>query len=289
VTTTDLTVELVIPSLNRINTLKRTLEQVRLLYPNLRVCLGLQGEMPDAAWQTELDKDQLLRIERLPVPSTTATLNRCFSSSRADVLLLLDDDAVPHFGWVEAHLSAFAANANLAYTAGREVRATKEKPAISVFIRIIVESVSGLFLGCNKKLNGRIIGWINRLGIMFGNYDQPGICQINSPRGCNMAVRREYFVKSGGFTEAFRGNAWGFEADFSLRAASEGYFGEYRGDAIVVHYEVPSGGTRALQKTQWFKDFLHNQAIVISCIGPQAWLGALPRITKHLLRLVMNR
>lgn len=245
--------------------------------------------MPDAKWQMELNNDWLIRIERLSVPSTTATLNHCFSSSRADILLLLDDDAEPHFGWVEAHVNAFAANSDLAYTAGREVRATKEKPAISIFVRIIVESVAGLFIGRNKKLNGRIIGWINRFGIMFGNYDQPGICRINSPRGCNMAVRREYFMNIGGFNDAFRGNAWGFEADFSLRASRHGNYGEYRGDAIVVHYEVPSGGARALRETQWFKDFIHNQALVIRNIGPQAWLGALPRIVKQLLRLFRNR
>jgi GT2 family glycosyltransferase len=230
----------------------------------------------------------MLRIERLSVPSTTATLNHCFFSSRADIILLIDDDDVPHFGWMEAHVNAFTANSELAYTAGREVRATKEKPAISVFVRIIVESVAGVFIGRNKKLNSRIIGWINRFGIMFGNYDQPGICQINSPRGCNMAVRREYFMKIGGFNEAFRGNAWGFEADFSLRASKQGNYGEYRGDAIVVHYEVSSGGTRALQKTQWFKDFLHNQSLVIRNIGPQAWFGALPRIIKYVLLVVRS-
>lgn len=286
----DISVELVIPSYNRLDTLKRTVDRVRLLYPNLRICLGLQGEMPDETWLAMIVKnDRLLRVERLSVPSTTATLNHCFSSSSAEIILLLDDDAEPHFGWVEAHVDAFAADPRLAYTAGREIRATKEQPVISVFVRIIVESVAGLFIGSNKKLNGRIVGWINRVGIMFGNYDQPGICQINSPRGCNMAVRREAFMALGGFNKSFRGNAWGFEADFSLRASKQGYYGEYRGDAIVVHYEVPSGGARALQKTQWFKDFMHNQTLVIRNIGPQAWLGALFRIVKQLARLFRNR
>ena len=244
--------------------------------------------MPDASWQAALDKDQHIRIEKIPSPSTTTTLNHCFSSSQSDILLLLDDDAVPHFGWVEAHVRAFSENPDLIYTAGREVRATKEKPAISVFFRIIVESVAGLFVGRKRKLNGRIVGWINSFGIMFGNYDQPGTCQINSPRGCNMAVRRVQFMKIGGFNETFRGNAWGFEADFSLRASRQGNYGEYRGDAIVIHYEVPSGGARALQKTQWFKDFLVNQSLVIRNIGPQAWFGALPRIIKYYLLMMRS-
>lgn len=286
---TKLTKELIIPSFNRLDVLKKTLEQVRILYPKLGICLGLQGEMPGRAWEAELNKEPLLRIEKLPVPSTTRTLNHCISTSQADIVLLLDDDAVPHFGWLEAHMSAFTDNADLAYTAGREVRSTKEKPVFSVFIRIIVESIAGLLIKKNMKLHGRIIGWINWLGLMFGNYDLPGICLINSPRGCNMALRRDFIVNMGGFEKAFRGNAWGFEADFGLRAAKNGKYGQYRGDAIVVHHESPSGGTREAAKTQWFMDFMNNQKLVIRNIGPQAWLGALPRIAKKILWLMIAK
>jgi cellulose synthase/poly-beta-1,6-N-acetylglucosamine synthase-like glycosyltransferase len=284
-----LTVELLIPSYNRLSILRKTLARVRILYPDLKICLGLQGEMPDPDWQKELSADPLIRVERLAAPSTTATLNHCVVTSRADIVLILDDDAVPHFGWRESHLAAFSADDGLAYTAGREVRASKNSSSFSVFFRIIVESAIGLFLRRDKKLNGRIVGWINMFGIMFGNYDQPGTCRINSPRGCNMAVRREYLVAMSGFNERFRGNAWGFEADFSLRAARDGRYGEYRGDAIVVHYEVPTGGARAHHGVQWFRDFLHNQSLVIDNLGPQGWIGALPRIAKYLLRLARMR
>jgi GT2 family glycosyltransferase len=245
--------------------------------------------MPDLKWEAELKKDPQLRIERLSVPSTTLTLNHCIFTSQADIILLLDDDAVPHFGWLEAHMSAFMDNTDLAYTAGREVRSTKEKPAFSIYARIMVESIAGLSIKKNKKLNGRIVGWLNWFGIMFGNFDRPGICLINSPRGCNMAVRRDFIVDIGGFNKAFRGNAWGFEADFGLRAAKEGKYGQYRGDAIVVHHECPSGGTREARKSQWFRDFLYNQKLVIRNIGPQAWLGSLPRIVKKFIWLVMNK
>jgi GT2 family glycosyltransferase len=147
----------------------------------------------------------------------------------------------------------------------------------------MVEWFFGLFVGRDRKLNGRIVGWINRLGVIFGNYDQPGTCVINSPRGCNMAVRRELFLKIGGFNNKFIGNAWGFEADFGLRWAREGRYGRYVGDAIVIHQEVPMGGTRQASKAKWIRDYIYNNKLLIKNIGPQAWLGSVPRLVKNTL------
>lgn len=277
----DLTVELVIPSYNRLNILKNTLKQIRLLYPHLKICLGLQGEMPDNDFQNQLNNDSYLRIEMLPIPSITGTLNYCIMNSQTDIVLILDDDAVPCFGWLGAHIKAFEEQPDLAYTSGREVRLTKERSAFSEWFRIMVEYIFGLFMGCDKKINGRIIGWINNLGVIFGNFNQPGTCKINSPRECNMGIRREIFFKKGGFNNAFRGNAWGFGADFGLRLAREGKYGQYVGNAIVIHHEVPSGGSRAFEKSQWFRDFLYNHTLVIKNLGPQGWIGSIPRLLKR--------
>ena len=275
-----ISVELVIPSYNRINILKKTLQQIRILYPNLKICLGLQGDMPDPDFQSQLETDPNLRIEKLYLPSTTITLNHCISGSEADILLILDDDSTPCFGWLESHVAAFAKNPNLPYTSGREVRSTKGKIASSEWVRILIEGFLGLFLGNNKKLYGRIIGWINRMGFLFGNFDLPGTCIINSPRGCNIAIRRELFVKVGGFNNHYRGNAWGFEADFGLRMAKTYGFGLYIGDAIVIHHETASGGSREASKRQWFNDFFYNHKLLIKNLGLQAWLGSIPRLIK---------
>lgn len=277
----SLTVEMVIPSYNRLNILKNTLKQVRTLYPDLKICLGLQGEMPDKDFQMQLNDDPYLRVEILPTPSTTGTLNYCIINSQADIVLILDDDAVPCFGWLEAHIKAFEEQPDLAYTSGREVRLTKERSSFSEWFRIMVEWIFGLFVRHDKKINGRLIGWINRLGVIFGNFNQPGTCKINSPRECNMGVRRELFLKMDGFNEAFTGNAWGFGADFGLRMAKEGTYGKYIGDAIVIHHEVPSGGSRALENSQWFRDFLYNHTLVIKNLGLQGWVGSIPRLLKR--------
>ena len=277
----NLTAELVIPSYNRITTLQTTLKQIRTIYPDLRICLGLQGEVP-RGFQEQMDRDPNVRLLQLPSPGTTPALNRCISSSQADIVLISDDDSVPHFGWLESHMTAFASDQGLAYTAGREVRSTKEKSSFSDLVRIVVEAFFGMFLSRNKILNGRIVGWTNGIGLIFGNLDQPGTCMINTPRGCNMAVRRSSFTELGGFNDRFRGNAYLFEADFGIRMAKKGKYGQYRGDAIVVHHEVPSGGSRAVS-TQWFHDYLFNHRFLIALLGPQAWIGSLPRLVKRRL------
>jgi cellulose synthase/poly-beta-1,6-N-acetylglucosamine synthase-like glycosyltransferase len=276
-----LTAELVIPSYNRIATLQTTLNQIRMIYPDLRICLGLQGEMPHEFLE-QMDRDPNVRVLRLTAPGTTPTLNSCIFSSQADIVLVSDDDSVPHFGWLESHMKAFSQDPDLAYTAGREVRSTKEKSSFSSLIRILVEAIFGMFLSRNKKLNGRIVGWTNSIGLIFGNLDQPGTCVINTPRGCNMALRRSFFTEIGGFNERFRGNAYLFEADFGIRMAKKNKLGQYRGDAIVIHHEVPSGGSRAA-RSQWFEDYLFNHRFIIDLLGPQAWLGSLPRLVKRRL------
>ena len=273
-------VELVIPSYNRLSTLKNTLKQTRVLYPTLKVCVGLQGNISDQDFQAQLESDPNLRIEILPTPSTTGTLNHCIISSQADIIVIFDDDAVPCFGWLEAHIKAFDEQPDLAYTSGREVRSTKERSSFSEWFRIMIEWLFGLFIGRDKKLNGRIVGWINWIGLILANFDQPGTCKINSPRECNMGIRRELFIKLGGFNQAFRGNAWGFGADFGLRMAREGKYGQYIGSAIVVHHEISRGGSREKEKSQWFHDFLHNNKLLINTLGPQAWIGSLPRLIK---------
>jgi GT2 family glycosyltransferase len=279
--THDLKVEIVIPSYNRLNILNDTLQKIRQLYPDTKICLGLQGEMPDSNFQSQLKNDSNVRVEEFPVPSTTRALNSCIAHSQADIILVLDDDAVPCQGWLESHISAFNENPDLAYTSGRIIELRRGRSALSELSRIMVDLFFGLFIDNDKKINGRIVGWINRIGLLFGNFGQPGACRINSPREGNMGIRRELFSRSGGFNNAFRGNAWGFGSDFGLRMASEGKYGLYLGNAIIIHHENRSGGSREAKKAQWLSDFLYNHKLLIKNLGPQAWIGSIPRLIKN--------
>jgi GT2 family glycosyltransferase len=260
-----------------------TVAGIRQLYPAIKICLGLQGEMPGQELQQELLADPNLRIEKMAFPSSTITLTACIKSSAADIILILDDDAVPVHGWMEAHAAAFENDPDLAYAGGREVRLSKGISAFSQWVRIMVEAFFGLFLSSDKKINGRIVSWFNWLGLFFGNFDMPGTCRINSARGCNMAVRRDMFLAAGGFSPNIIGNGYLFEVEFGLRMARQGKLGTYLGNAIVIHHEVSAGGSRGAKRMKWFRDYVHNHRQVMKIIGPQGWIGSVPRLVKRLL------
>jgi GT2 family glycosyltransferase len=275
-----LSAEIVIPSYRRLPILQRTIRQLRLLYPDTHVCLGIQDQLKTEELDSKIVQDGKTRVEMITTPGTTTALNHCIRTSQADVVLIMDDDAVSCHGWLESHLAAFTTDPGLAYTSGREVRSSQGRSSFSELVRILAELAAGVFLRRDTILNGRIVGWTTHMGLIFANFDQPGSCRINAPRGCNMAVRRLDFLKLGGFTEEFRGNAWGFEAEFGVRMAHQGRYGRYLGDAIVIHHELASGGSRTAQKDQWFDDFLFNHRLLIRHLGPQAWIGSLPRLLK---------
>ncbi len=278
-----LSVEIVIPSYKRLFIISETLKNIRQLYPTTKICLGLQGEMPGPDMVADFSKDKNLRVEEISPPSSTIAMTTCIKSSTADIILILDDDATPCHGWLETHVEAFMQDPELAYTGGREVRLVKGIHAFSDLIRILTELFFGLFLNRNKKINGRIVSWFNGLGLFFGNFDMPGTCLINSARGCNMALRRDSFLAIGGFCPDIIGNGYLFEVEFGLRLAKQGKLGRYLGSAIVIHREVSTGGSRTANRYKWFLDFLHNHKQVIKLLGPQAWIGSLPRLVKRLL------
>lgn len=275
--------ELVIVSYNRDDILAATLESIRRLYPDLPICLGLQGAGAEALGE-RLSSTFGARTVCLAQPSVTESLNRCILSSSADLVLMLDDDALPCPGWLEAHRAAFAADGDLAYSAGREIRVRKGRSVPSELLRMIVEQPLRLAVPRDAVLQGRIVGWLTSFGILLGNLDRPGTCLINAPRGCNMALRTSVFRDIGGFSTAFRGNAWGFEPEFGARLARRGRLGRYVGDAVVLHGEAASGGTRERAGRAWFKDFLHNHRALMATVGRQAWLGATPRLVARWLR-----
>jgi GT2 family glycosyltransferase len=278
-----LSCEVVIPSYKRLENLKNTVAGIRQLYPAIKICLGLQGEMPGKELQYELLADPNLRIEKMSFPSSTIPLTTCIKSSAADIILILDDDAVPVHGWMEAHTTAFENDPDLAYTGGREVRLSKKRPPFEDIICIINEWVFGLFLPKDRKINGRIVGWFNSIGLFFGNFDMPGTCVINNPRGCNMAVRREMFLAAGGFSPNIIGNGYLFEVEFGLRMARRKKLGKYLGNAIVIHHEVSTGGSRGATRRKWFLDYMHNHKQVMKIIGLQGWVGSVPRLIKRLV------
>lgn len=277
--------ELVIPSYNRLEILRQTYLYVRKMYPHLPICLGLQGDNIENAFQTEELADDWLRIMKLTKLSPTYALNACVKSSDSDIILILDDDSVPCDNWLESYLELFKAEVNLLYASGREIRLMRGRSNRSELVRIILEAVYRMFSKLDKSLDGRVVGWISRSGLLFGNYTQSGTCLINTPRGCNMAFRRKAIDKFGGFNENLRGNFWGWESEWGVRLAKKGHLGKYLGSAIVIHSEAPTGGCRVSPNRKSFMDYLHNHRILIKQLGFQAWIGSIPRLLRFMVQM----
>lgn len=271
--------EVIIPSYGRDHLLGDQLAQLRKLYPTLSVCWGLQGEYSPELHDVAAADGQVRIVHRL-TPHITATINECVQSSQADFILLLDDDALPCPGWLEAFDEVFRQYPDLAYCMGREVRLGQPWSLVGAWLRLLSESFFVFFVPAKARIHGRIVGWMNALGFLWGNFDLSGTCVINSPRGCNLALHRRRTMELGGFDENFQGNQWGFETEFGLRLQQRGLLGRYCGTAAVLHTQTALGGTRTYRKWSGVKASWHNHELVNKHLGLWAWVGAIPRLLR---------
>lgn len=274
-------VELIIPSYNRFERLRDTLRAIRRLYPDLPIRVALQGPDDRARLAAALPGDPNLSVDYHAEPRLIPAINTAFLNSPAAICILLDDDAVPCDGWLEAHVAALRDPA-VSYTFGREVNARAGRTRLSELLRMAGETAFGLALGADRKICGRIVGWTNGLGFVFANFHLPGTCVINAPAEGNFGIRRRTFLEAGGFRTDFRGNCWGYGPELGLRLARTGKLGRYVGDAIMIHRPHVTGGTRAKRGSAWYRDYLHNNGLLVESIGPWGWIGAMPRLLRRL-------
>ena len=274
-------IEIIIPSFGRQKVLEATLRAIRRLYPQVRIRVALQGEDSRLQLCSLMGDDGNFIVDYRAHPGLVVSLNQAVRNSGAEICILLDDDAVPCDGWLEAHLAALRTYPEAAYTYGREVNTRRWRSPVSEILRLSGETLFGLTLRRDAKLCGRIVGWTNALGFVFGNFYLPGSCVINAPAEGNLAVRRSLFIASGGFDEHFGGNSWGYGPEWGLRLAEQGRFGRYVGDAIMIHRQHGDGGTRSAQRGVWYRDYVANTRILANRVGPFGWVGAVPRLVRR--------
>ena len=89
------------------------------------------------------------------------------------------------------------------------------------------------------------MGKLNWDGDLINNFElggKPSFADFLS--GANMSFRKSLFRKVGGFSPIYRGNAYRFETDLSLRIKGLGFHLIYDPNAIVFHRRAKSGGCR---------------------------------------------
>lgn len=223
-----MTATIVIPTRNRCATLVPLLERVlpEAAAVDAEVLIADNGSTDGTADAiARVAAASASRVRRVvePTPGATRTRNTAARAARGDVLAFIDDDALPHPGWLAGILAPFA-DPRVACVGGR------------VHLRFPAPPPTW---------------WDGQLADFLSAYDR-GSAEIDlatrpwydSPRGANMAVRRTAMLGVGGFNLRLGPRAGrpsvGEESDLSLRLLARGHRVLYAPRPAVDHLIDPA-------------------------------------------------
>jgi GT2 family glycosyltransferase len=154
-----------------------------------------------------------MRVLRRPEPGGPAAgRNLAWRSADAPLVAFTDDDCVPEPRWLELHLRALR-----------------------------VYDISQGAVEPNPEQNGRAGPFSRAIGVA----DENGLYET-----CNIAYRRAWLERLGGFDEGFRRS--GEDADLAWRARDLGATTTFRSEAVVLHDVEQSSWRRAMRDTLRF-------------------------------------
>ena len=218
---------IVIPTRNRRGTLmpllERALGEAGAAGAEVIVVDNGSTDGTEAAVAEVRTRSRLLRCVVEPVPGATRARNAGARAAAGDVVAFIDDDAVPRHGWLAALLSPFA-----------DLRVVAAGGPVA--LRFLVRRPSW---------------WDGALDTYLAAYDLgPEPLDLgarpaqDSPRGLNLAVRRDAFLAVGGFNLRLgpRGDrpSVGEESDLCLRLLARGHEIRYVPGAAVEHLVDPA-------------------------------------------------
>jgi GT2 family glycosyltransferase len=182
-----------------------------------------QGGRPETGAALDGRSREGVRLAHVVVPrrGLAASRNAAAAETTAPVLAVTDDDCVPESEWVETIASAFAAPDAPDALAGRVLPLG---PAA-----LGLHAVSSRTSELRRELSGRAVPW-------------------DVGTGANLAVRREWLERVGGYDERLGagtpGRA-GEDMDMLYRLLRAGARIRYEPDAVVRHERHPTARRRA--------------------------------------------
>ncbi len=156
-------------------------------------------------------------------PGAQAARNKAAKDTWADVLLFLDDDVDPETDLIRTHLENY------------------RDPTI--------HAVAGFYLEPGESETSQPkdgIGW--RPLTLLEKYPASHNQRVDSPLwpSCNGSIRREVFLKLGGFDENYRYTLLD-DTDLALRMQKAGYRCVHDPKARLFHRKEPTGGNRPVK------------------------------------------
>jgi GT2 family glycosyltransferase len=258
------TITCVVPTYMRERVLVDTL---RLLLPLLRD--GDEIVVVDQTPRHEPDTEASLhglasagkiRWFRRRQPHICEAMNAGACLARGELLLFLDDDVIPHPELIEAHRLALAAPDAPPATCGQVLQPWHDGP----------------------------VGRVRDFGLEFdAAYDRA--CDVLTLMAGNFAIRRETFLRIGGFDENFFGPCYRLETELSYRIYRAcGRPVRFLPVASIRHLRV-GGGTRAFgEKDTWrhIGGSIGDYYFARRCLPPLAGLG---HSLRRFFRAPLNR
>lgn len=243
-------VSVVIPTYGREQVLLRTLESLRpQVAPRHELIVVDQSESHTAdtarALEIMVDRSEVRWI-RLPEPSIPGAMNRGLLEARGRIVLFLDDDIEPGPELLEAHAKCHRDAGESIIVAGQVLQPDE----------------------ATEELDGTQFSFRSSIAQ-----------EVREFMGGNFSVLRRFAIEVGGFDESFRGAAYRFEAEFSMRARNAGSSIRFEPRAGVRHLRAPAGGTRS--GGSHLATIRPHHAVgeyyyLLRC-KPSGWIGAIAR------------
>jgi len=207
----------------------------------------------------------LSNSRRLGIP---CSLNRGILAAKGRIVAFTDDDCIADETWLEK-LTAWYKYPDVGGVGGR----------------IIPIEYDSLWIP-KKREKPHLIGKILWDGSVVSNFDLDlGPIPVDCLAGANMSFRRDLLLKVGCFSTVYKGNAYRFETDLSLRIKKLGYKIIFDPNAIVYHRRAVEGGAR-LDAYKWNYWFSRNHTLFLVKCLPAGFLKAFIFFFKQLVRIL---
>lgn len=228
----------IIPTLNRPEAIEQLVRQfLEQEYPDFEVVVVDQSDAVNRSLESLATIDQRVKYIHTKARGTCRSRNLGISKATGEIFLFVDDDSE----LVDKRLLAIHAEN---------------------YTDLSIAGIGGRVEDKNVKLNKETSGlvcWVAPDGRVYPNATGHERRTINAPRGGHMSFRAAVVRAVGGFDEQFVGNAMREETDFSLRVVEAGNTIMFEPRATVIHLGLPSGGSRQLDRRQWYEDFFANE------------------------------
>lgn len=253
------TVSIVIPTYNRADALPATLDGLLLqTHPNFEVVVVV-GPCTDTTRKV-LARYPTARLVDCPEARVGIARNIGVEAATGDIIVFLDDDAVPRSGWLERLVAAY------------------DDPGVGAAGGFVWDTAKTAMQWriCTCTREGAVDTDAPGLAI---DYQQPGADPFLYLAGCNMSVRRELIVQAGGFDEALSS---GYDdTDICRWLIDAGWRIALIEDALVDHGYAKNAvrdAEREVRDPYWI---VHSYAVFIGHNPPP---GATPETLRALVR-----